>query len=284
MTSLNVRPMLRGHLEYASSLTQAEKWHSETLEEFEGLFSRDPASCMIVEQDGRPVGIGVATAYEHVGFLGQIVVEPALRGQGMGTQMVAALLSYLQAKGVRSIYLDATKAGAPLYQRHGFRKIQPSLRYSGVISGVLHPQVRLMRAEDLVTVCALDRQWWGADRSFFLTRRWQLYPDLCRVLERGGQVLAYVLARRRGAKLWIGPWGAAACVERPETLLEALAEPDATVHINAGVLASSLRAISAFDQLGLDPAAEPPWRMVCGPDTGLGRATEMLANGTSAKG
>jgi len=284
MTDLNVRPMERRHLEYASSLTQAENWHSETLEEFEGFFSHDPTGCMIVEQDGRPVGIGVATTYQDVGFLGQIVIEPAARGQGLGNKMVAALVSYLRARGVRSICLDATKAGAPLYQRHGFRKAQPSLRYSGRMRGALHPHVRPMRAQDLATVCALDRQWWGADRTFFVTRRWHLHPNLCRVLEQDGVILGYVLARRRGKKLWIGPWGAAARVERPESLLEALAAPDEMAHINAGILASSLRAISAFNNLGLDPVIDPPWRMVWGLDTGLGRGNEMLANGTSAKG
>ncbi len=239
---------------------------------------------MIVEQDGRPVGIGVATAYGDVGFLGQIVVEPAFRGQGAGKRMVAALVACLQAKGVGSIYLDATKAGAPLYEQHGFRKDQPSLRYAGVVRGVSHAHVRPMLAEDLAAVCALDGQWWGADRTFFLTRRWHLYPALCRVLESDGLITGYVFARRRGEKLWLGPWGAAACVERPEALLEALAEPDGNVHIHAGALASSLRAIRAFAHLGLAPVTDPPWRMVWGPGTGLGRGTEILANGTSAKG
>jgi ribosomal protein S18 acetylase RimI-like enzyme len=284
MTTLNMRPMQIGDLEYASSLTQGEGWHSETLEEFTGFFSHDPAGCMIAEQGGRRVGIGVATAYRDVGFLGQIVVARELRGQGIGNQIVTALLSHLRTAGVRSIYLDATKAGAPLYQRHGFRKDQPSLRYSGMVRGALHPHVRPMRVQDLDTVCALDRQWWGADRTFFLVRRWQLYPDLCHVLEQGGAIQGYVLARRRGGKLWVGPWGAAAHVERPEALLEALAVADGIVPIHAGVLASSCRAVTAFDHLGFDLAVEPPWRMVCGPDTETGRSMEMLANGTSAKG
>ena len=284
MSPVTVRPMTMDDLAFASSLTLAETWHSETLEEFEGFFSHAPAGCLIAEQGNRRIGIGVATPYQEVGFLGQIVVAPASRGQGIGNLIVGALLSYLQSVGVRSVCLDATAAGAPLYERHGFRKVQPSLRYSGMVRGASHAHVRCMRAEDLDAVCSLDRTWWGADRAFFLERRWRLYGDLCHVMERGGVIEGYVLARRRGERLWIGPWCAAAHVEAPEALLGALAAPDVHVQVHAGVLASSTRAIRAFERLGLDIAAQFPWRMLCGPDNALGRHGEVLANGTSAKG
>jgi ribosomal protein S18 acetylase RimI-like enzyme len=284
MRAATLRPMTASDLDFASSLTLAEKWHSETLEEFEGFFAHAPAGCLIAEQGGRRVGIGVATPYQDAGFLGQIVVAPDVRGQGIGNQIVDALLSYLRSLGVRSVYLDSTKAGAPLYEQHGFRKDQPSLRYAGKVRGALHPHVRPMRADDLDAVCRLDRKWWGADRAFFLKRRWRLHGDLCHVLEQDGVIQGYVLARRRGDRLWIGPWCAATHVERPEVLLEALAEPGLIVQMHAGVLASNARAIRAFDLSGFEVAAEPPWRMVCGPDGALGRSIEVLANGTSAKG
>jgi len=284
MSALTLRRMQASDLEFAASLTRIEKWHSETLEEFEGFFAHDPAGCVIAEQDGQRVGMGVATVYQDVGFLGQIVIAHEFRGRGIGNLIVDSLLTHLRGKGVRSVYLDATKAGAPLYERHGFCKDQPSLRYAGEVRGVDHPQVRLMRAEDFAMVCGLDRRWWGADRSFFLARRWQLHGDLCHVLEEKGVIQGYVLARRRGDKLWIGPWCAAPHVERPEALLEALAAPGSVVHIHAGVLASSERAIRAFGELGIGCTNEPPWRMVAGPNSALGRSGEVLANGTSAKG
>lgn len=284
MSLVTSRSMTMNDLAFASALTLAEKWHSETLEEFEGFFLHAPKGCVIAEQDGRRVGIGVATPYQDAGFLGQIVVTPESRGQGVGRHIVGALLTYLQSMGARNVYLDATKAGAPLYERYGFRRVQPSLRYSGAVFAASHAHVRKMRAGDLDAVCRFDRAWWGADRSFFLKRRWRLHGDLCHVMERRGVIEGYVLGRRRGAKVWIGPWCVAAHVDEPEALLMALAEPGAHVQVHAGVLASSARAMRAFDRLGLDLAAEPPWRMLYGPDDALGRNTEVLANGTSAKG
>lgn len=284
MRAATLRRMTPDDLAFAASLTLAENWHSETLEEFESFFSHAPAGCLIAEQDGRAVAIGVATPYQDAGFLGQIVVAPEARGHGVGSLVVDALLSCLQHQGVRSVYLDATAAGAPLYQRHGFRKTQPSLRYSGKVRGAFHAHVRSMRAGDLDQVCSLDRLWWGQDRSFFLKRRWDLYPDLCHVLEQDDTIAGYVMARRRGEKLWIGPWCAATHVAAPEALLEALAPPGVEVQVHAGVLASSARAIHALGCLGLAQSATAPWRMVWGHDAALGQRMEILANGTSAKG
>lgn len=279
-----VRPMRATDLAFAASLTLGEGWHSETLEEFEGFFAHDPGGCLIAERDGRPLGIGVATAYGGAGFLGQIVVCPDARGQGVGDRIVGALVDYLERSGVRSIYLDGTQAGVPLYERHGFVRVQPSLRFAGTLHGAAHPHVRPMHEADLDAVCALDRAWWGADRGFFIRRRRQLHPTLCHVFERGGVIAGYVLARRRGDKLWIGPWCAAPDVEAPEALAAALVEPGATAQVHAGVLASSTRAREALARLELAAGIDPPWRMVRGPDVRLAHRLAVLANGTSAKG
>jgi GNAT superfamily N-acetyltransferase len=184
MTDIAVRPMLPSELPFAASLTLGEGWHSETLEEFEGFFARHPAGCLIAERAGRPLGIGVATAYGDAGFLGQIVVCPEARGQGVGERIVGALVGCLERAGVTGICLDATAAGAPLYERHGFLRVQPSLRFAGTLHGAAHPHVRPLREADLDAVCALDRDWWGADRGFFIRRRRHLHPGLCHVLER----------------------------------------------------------------------------------------------------
>lgn len=284
MTDIVLRPMLPSDLPFAASLTLGEGWHSETLEEFEGFFARDPGGCLIAQRAGRRLGIGVATAYGAAGFIGQIVVCPDARGQGVGDRIVGALIDRLERAGVRSMYLDGTRAGVPLYERHGFVRVQPSLRFAGTLRGAAHPHVRPMREADLDAVCALDREWWGADRAFFIRRRRHLHPDLCHVLERDGVIAGYVLARRRGEKIWIGPWCAAADVAAPEALPGALLAPGTAAQVHAGVLASATRAREALVRLGLVAGDDPPWRMVRGADLQLGRRAEVLANGTSAKG
>jgi hypothetical protein len=182
------------------------------------------------------------------------------------------------------VFLHATKAGAPLYERHGFRKLQPSLRFTGTLHGVPWAAMRAMTAADLEQVCALDRQYWGADRRFFLQRRLQLHPALCQVLELDGAVAGYVMARPRDGRLWVGPWVVRPEVGDPVRMLGALVAPGASLQAHAGVLSSSVRACHAFASLGWKAGDEPPWRMVWGADTGLGNSVGVLANGTSAKG
>jgi hypothetical protein len=208
---------------------------------------------------------------------------------------VQALLARVQTAGARSAWLDATAAGAPLYERFGFRKMQPSLRYAGTLppgqdlsylqDGA--PAPRPMRAADLEQVCALDRQWWGADRGWFLRRRFMLHPDLCYVLPDGADrhaIAGYLMARRRVGRLWIGPWCVAEEVERPEALLAALASDGQAVPFHAGALAGSARARQAFVRLGWVPSDDAPWRMLWGAPCALAQRPEVLANGTSAKG
>jgi ribosomal protein S18 acetylase RimI-like enzyme len=286
--TLTIRSMTPADLPYAASLTQAEGWLSETAEEFEGFHARDPDGCLVAECGSRRAAIGVATRYGDTGFLGQIVVAPEARGRGVGAALVGALVDRLRAAGARGIWLDATAAGAPLYERLGFRKVQPSLRYAGVLAcvpdGDAVAGVRPMTAADLERVCALDRRWWGADREWFLRRRLALHPDLCRVLDGPDGIAGYVLARPRAGRLWIGPWCAAAHVARPEVLLQALARQDAQVPVHLGALAGSDRARAALARLGVAAADDPPWRMVWGEESGLARSAEVMANGTSAKG
>lgn len=281
---LTIRRMGIEELAWAAAQTQAENWTSETEEEFQGFYAHAPEGCLVAEQDGRLVGMGVATAYQEVGFLGQIIVAKHSRGMGVGGRMVAALQAHLLGLGVGSIYLDATQAGAPLYERHGFRKLQPSLRFSGTLHGAAWSAMRSMTAADLDQVYALDRQFWGADRRFFLQRRLDLHPALCHVLEREGGIAGFVMARPRNGRLWVGPWVVRPDVAEPERMLGALVVPGTSLQAHAGVLSSNVRACDAFARLAWTAGDHPPWRMVHGTCMGLGDAPGVCANGTSAKG
>lgn len=92
MSALTLRRMTPADLPFAASLTLAENWHSETLEEFEGFSSHAPAGCLIAEQDGRAVAIGAATPYRDADFPGQIVVAAEAHGQA------GAIAGYVMAR------------------------------------------------------------------------------------------------------------------------------------------------------------------------------------------
>ena len=141
-----------------------------------------------------------------------------------------------------------------------------------------------MRAEDMGTISAADRQAFGADRRYFLERRLALYPELCKVMEQGGEITGYIFGRRGCDVIGAGPWWVRRDAARPADLLYALALETGNTVIGIGVLEINSRAVDLLRSLGLDESPAPPWRMVSGESEGLGAAPELYANGTSAKG
>jgi ribosomal protein S18 acetylase RimI-like enzyme len=285
MTFAQIRRMRPDDLDFAAACTAAEGWRTQTRAEFEGFYAHDPKGCLIAETAETPVGICVGTSYGRYGFVGELIVVPEARGQGIGRRLLDTAIAYLlQSRGAQGIYLDAVRAAVPWYERVGFRKLCQSLRFSGEIEGRAHIDVRRMRAADLNAVCALDRRAFGADRRFFLERRWQRHLELCQVLELDGQVAGFVLATRVDDLVAVGPWVVEPEVMPPERLIEglALAAPGCTLGL--GVLETNSAAVQALRALGFSEREGPPWRMVLGPADDLGTSPLAYAIGSPAKG
>ena len=239
LNNLIIRSMLAEDLAFASERTAAEGWVSENRATLDGFFFHEPEGCLVAELDGRRVGIGVATSYGHSGFIGELIVRPEARGQGIGSALLNHAVTYLQQRGARTIYLDGVVKAVDLYQRNGFRKICCSLRFSGKVDGKSHPQVRPMLEKDLPVVFDLDQRYFGADRSFFLTRRWKLFPELSKVLVEDDRVTGFILGRWGEGWMVAGPWVVEAGVRYPQWLLEAQAVVNGDQMFSIGVLEST---------------------------------------------
>jgi ribosomal protein S18 acetylase RimI-like enzyme len=276
--------MIPPDLDFAAACTAAEGWINETRQSFDGFYARDPAGCLVAEVAGQRVGICVATAYETHGFVGELIVIPEARGQGIGARLLDRAIAYLRGRGVRNILLDGVVAAVPLYERAGFRKVCRSLRFSGTLAGRPHAHVRAMLRADLDAVLALDREAFGQGRRFFLERRLTLYPELCLVLLRDGAVAGYVMGRGRQGWASVGPWVVRPDVEHPVDLLESLALQVGGGSLGLGVLETNRAAAAAIRALGFAERADPPWRMALGPSSDLGTSLMAYAVGSPATG
>jgi ribosomal protein S18 acetylase RimI-like enzyme len=283
MDTLTIRPMQLADLDFAAQCTAREGWTSETRAEFEGFYAHDPAGCFLAEAEGQRIGIGVATSYGTTGFVGELIVIPERRGQGVGRRLLERAIEYLHGRGTPNIFLDGVTAAVPLYERLGFRQICRSLRFAGTIEGRAQACVRAMRYDDLETVSNIDKQAFGADRAFFLQRRLSLYPELCKVLDCNGEISGYIVGRRGLNSISAGPW-----IVRPEApsaaaLLESLAAEVKDARVSLGVLETNGRALEIIRSLGLVERPDPPWRMVLGSGE-LGASPQLYAIGSAAKG
>jgi hypothetical protein len=136
-----------------------------------------------------------------------VLVDPAVRGRGLGTALLHEGLARVADTAV--VGLDATPLGQPLYTRLGFRvssgmtrmtRVAPVLRTAAPVSGV-----RAARVDDDEAIARLDVQATGLDRRGMLTWLREGAPQLAWVHQRGNQVDGVVLGRPGHAFAQLGP-------------------------------------------------------------------------------
>lgn len=281
---LLIREMHQEELLFAAECTAAEGWISEDLFTLEGFFLFDPHGCFIAELDGQPAGICIATSYGKSGFIGELIVRSEARGKGVGAALLNHGVVRLQNLGVETVYLDGVVKAVGLYERNGFRKVCKSWRFLGQLPGKASPDVRRMRPDDLAEVFALDYHYFGADRSFFIKRRMEKFPELSYVLEKAGRITGSILGRSGDGWISIGPWMVHEDVENPAELLNALAYGLGGKPFSLGVLGANRRACELVHSLGFVEREDSPWRMALGPSDDLGASPGCYAIGSAAKG
>lgn len=157
---------------------------------------------------GRTVGTAGAVVYgRELAWVCMVLVEEAHRGQGLGSSLVDQVLERLPAS--RSVGLDATPKGQPVYARLGFEPAAPLLSRLEAASSAdlppIRPRPRPMSMADLASVCARDREVFGADRSRVLRSAFAAAPEYAWCIEGGGRLVAYSFGRAGHNADHIGP-------------------------------------------------------------------------------
>jgi GNAT superfamily N-acetyltransferase len=281
---MKIRQLRSSDLDFAAGLTAAEGWDSETRLEIESFTSYDPAGCFIAEIEDERIGMCVGMLYQGFGFLGELIVAPKWRQLGLGRALLDHTVGYLQAGGARTVFLDGVIAALPLYKRAGFVPLCRSWRFSGILAGKGHTDVRLMKTADLDVVSKLDRSAFGADRRFFLERRLQLYPRFCMLLEVNGRIQGYIMARRGRSGVSVGPWIVLQNTTKPLALLESLAFETGETALRIGVLDIHKDSQTLLEKLGFEKSLQSPWRMALGKAGLPGDTTLVYSIGSPAKG
>lgn len=183
----------------AVALARAQGWRDRT-RMFEFVLRVPTCQALVGITDGEIVATGLATAHGSVGWLGGIVVAAPRRGRGYGRRMTEELISRLEDSHCRTLSLEATDAGRPMYERMGFRLFSHyhQLEASHVPARPDPPQgarFRALRPGDLAAMMELDRAALGEDRSAPLGTLAQMNGGW--ILERQGAVAGYVIHAER---------------------------------------------------------------------------------------
>lgn len=179
----SAQPLLRTLT--ADDLPAAQRWvhqagWNQTPQDWLRLLDYQPEGCFVATLDGRPVGSVTTTCYgTGLAWIGMMLVDRNDRGRGIATALMRHSIAYLQQCGVRSIYLDATDQGRPVYERLGFQPRWSFHRWEGsgraeadAGSTMPRPLVQTTAQQAVVNraALALDCIAFGADRADWLQR------------------------------------------------------------------------------------------------------------------
>lgn len=147
-------------------------------------------------------GAAVLTQYgPAMASIGMMLVASRYGRRGLGHALLEHLLGVADAG---TVYLTATEAGRPLYEKLAFRPIRQSGQFTGefVPDHDGQPATRPARPADLPAILRIDRTAFGADRGYLLQHLADGFADQIRVLpDQSG----YAAAWRTGDATIIGP-------------------------------------------------------------------------------
>jgi GNAT superfamily N-acetyltransferase len=205
-TSIRVRPLTVADIAFGMQLKQQAGWN-QTEADWQRCLALEPEGCFVAELDGTPVGTTTTCLFGPVAWVAMVLVEVSVRGRGVGRALMTAALMYLESRRVRSIRLDATPLGKPLYEKLGFVSQFTLTRYDGVLPPAAETvaEVEPADADQMAEIAALDRALTGTDRRKLLQRLFDERPGAFRVVRSQGRLTGFASARPRAHALQMGP-------------------------------------------------------------------------------
>lgn len=179
--------------------------------DIEAFHRVDPAGFLLAWIADRPVGSISAVRYgDSYAFIGYYIVEPDLRGRGIGRALFNAALRHV---GARSCGLDGVAAQVPTYESLGFEPAYAMTRFTGstsISSSTLAGEaldVVPVTVEDIDAIADYDARYVPVPRDAFV-RAWldPASPRRTFAVRRRGAIAGYATVRpAEGGGSRIGP-------------------------------------------------------------------------------
>ncbi|MDA1099476.1 MAG: GNAT family N-acetyltransferase [Proteobacteria bacterium] len=169
-------------------------------------------------------------------WIAMILVTAPWQRQGLASALMRRCIA--RAEALQLVPgLDATEAGRKVYLPLGFQDIYPLTRWQADSPGVTKANsgagVRPMLAGDLGAVAIWDAGIFGVLRGDLLAHLHGRCPERAFLLERGGDIQGFVLARDGRLATQIGPLSASGVEGALALLQAALADQTGPVFLDA---------------------------------------------------
>ena len=202
---ISIRAMTIADVPLGLKLTRQAGWNQ--LEADWARFpNMQPDGCFVGQLGGRPVGTTVTCILGSVAWIAMVLVDLDARRKGVATALLQHALRFLDGHGVRTIRLDATAAGQPVYTRLGFVPEYGLTRYQGVAPHLpAQPGVTQATADDYTEIFAFDGRLTATAREKMLSPLFTESPHGVGIVRADGQPEGYVSTRGGANATQIGP-------------------------------------------------------------------------------
>jgi len=189
-------------------LSGAEGWN-QTERDWKRLVESPGNTCRVADYAGKIIGTATASNYDNeVAWIGMVLVDKAFRGRGISKMLLMEVLTQLES--CRSVKLDATPAGQPVYEKFGFKEEYMIYRMTGIVqdgfqpyySGIRPELVQLRHVRDVI---ALDGSIFGADRTSLIISLLKDNLDKAWFIRKDGKMTGFTLGRQGRKYIQIGP-------------------------------------------------------------------------------
>ncbi len=278
---IDVRSMAYSDLPFGEKFSQQAGWN-QTVADWLRFFELQPGGCFVAELGGQLVGTVTTCVFDHVGWIGMMLVDPSARRQGVGRALMNRAIEYLENQTTDVVRLDATLMGEPLYRSLGFKTQYRLTRFAGTARSPSDEKpIEHFPKPDWEQIAAFDEALTGYSRQK-LFRRFGAEPGIDLLVERNGrEMLGYVCTRPGRLARYVGPCMASSSDVGERLLRQALSQyRSQTVFVD--VPNGNRFAIETTASVGLKPARELV--RMC---RGVGRSESiesMWASGGPAKG
>lgn len=205
--SLRIRAMTSNDITEGMRLKDLAGWN-QTEKDWHRFLQSNPEGCFVAEWSGQVAGTVATITYENrLAWIGMVLVDPALRGKGIGTSLLGQAIDHLDARRIPCLKLDATPQGRPIYERLGFRREYEIERcFLKKEAGARLSPIASREAKELDSVWEMDREVFGADRSALLQSIAKDASEYAIVARESGALTGYAFGRKGSRADHLGPW------------------------------------------------------------------------------
>ncbi|MBN2591906.1 MAG: GNAT family N-acetyltransferase [Sedimentisphaerales bacterium] len=220
---IEIRQMRTGDLRLGLRLSRQAGWN-QTESDWLRFMSMEPEGCFVAEFNGCPVGTTATCIFDKIAWIAMVLVDKESRGQGVGTKLLKHSLNYLDGLKIKTVRLDATDLGRPIYEKLGFvpeyelarfegiaqpcKKEPPggSLKRSlGMVIPAPSPKPAALRMPPFADMIEFDRQITGTNRAKMLGRLFNEFPRNIRILTDGDKIEGFITMRPGANAVQVGP-------------------------------------------------------------------------------